>query len=126
MKGKWAEAIDRFMTPEWAIGMDREQIRRELLARSEARSKTLKFKIERGFMLTLIALAWVSALASFFVKGHMGHDPKLALAVLLTTPSLALSLLGRKSGFWTEKLTALGAYVGGALFLCVFLQWMGW
>jgi hypothetical protein len=84
------------------------------------------YALQRGFMLTLIALACVTAVASFFVKDHMGMDPKFAAGVLLSMPSLALGLLGRKPGIIAAQLIEMARYVGGALFLCVFFHWMGW
>ncbi|MBV9063710.1 MAG: hypothetical protein JOY77_12400 [Alphaproteobacteria bacterium] len=89
--------------------MEREAIRPD---------ESLKFRIERGILVTILALACMGAAASFFVKG-MGTNPMLAVAMLLSAPSMALSLYGKRG-----RLAKLAASVGGALFLYVVVRWL--
>ena len=94
--------------------MDRQSIGTE-----SAQQASPKFRIERWIMLTIVALACISALASLFVKGHMGTNPMIAAAVLLSAPSLALSLYRKP-----PRLVTAAAAIGAALFVWVFMQWL--
>jgi hypothetical protein len=48
----------------------RDEVRQELIARSEARRNSLEGRLQRGFLLSIFALGCVGAVASFFVKGR--------------------------------------------------------
>jgi hypothetical protein len=72
--------------------------------------------------LALFALGSAAAVASFFVKDHMGIDPKHAMAGLITVPYFLKVLLGREPGL----LARVSFYVGGILLLSLWLQYWGW
>lgn len=100
----------------------RAAFRQELLARSEARRKTLTSKIEHRFMFALGAIAVVASVASFLVKGHMGIAPKNAIVMLLGAPYLLMVLAHREP----PKVLVVGFYVAVLLGLVSFVEWLGW
>lgn len=93
--------------------MEREELRRELVARAEARRTSLTGRIEHGIMLVFLGLAVIAAARSFFVKDHLNIDPKIAAGMLLGAAWWGKGLLGKKPG----RLADLGLYLGLALFL---------
>ena len=93
--------------------LNREELRRELVARADARRTSLKGRIEHGIMLVFLGLAVIAAAASFFVKDHINIDPKIAAGILLGAAWWGKGLLGKKPG----PLADLGLYLGLALFL---------
>lgn len=102
--------------------MDRQELRRELLARSEARRNSLRGRIAHGIMLIFLALACVIALASFFVKDHLSIDPKIAAGILLMAGGFGKALMGKMPG----RLAELGAKATVVLWGYSFVQWLGW
>jgi hypothetical protein len=99
---------------------DRGELRRDLLARSKARRNSLRGRIAHGIMLIFLALACVSALASFVVKDHMGIDPKIAAGILLMAAGFGRELMGKKPG----RLAELGAQAAVVLWGYSFVQWL--
>jgi hypothetical protein len=110
------------MKVEEMTSEQRAAFRQELLARSEARRKTLTSRIEHGFMFALVAVGTVASVASFCVKGHMGIAPKHAIIMLLGAPYLLMVLAYREP----PNILVVGFYVAALLGLVSFVEWLGW